>query len=114
MFNYIYNKTVNICNNNYNKKKLTQFELDEKVINVGSEIIMTNIITQESKNQIQLALNTLPVIQREALILKYYHDLKVKTIAKITKTSVPTSQYRIYHVLKKLRKLLDREEFMND
>lgn len=113
-FNYLFTITVNVCNNYYNKKKLTQYELDEEVINVGSEIIMTNIITRENKNQIQLALNTLPAIQREALILKYYHDLNVKTIAKITKTSVPTSQSRIYQGLKKLRELLDREEFMND
>lgn len=113
-FNYLFTITVNVCNNHYNKKKLTQYELDEEVLNVGYELIVSNIITKENKNQIQLALNALPAIQREALILKYYHDFKVKTIAKITKTSVPTSQSRIYQGLKKLKELLDREEFKND
>ena len=75
---------------------------------------MSHLITQENTNQIQLALNTLPVIQREALILKYYYDLRVKDIAKITGTGVATSQSRINQGLKKLRKLLDREELLNE
>lgn len=112
-FNYLFTITVNVCNNYYNKLKFAQSELDEKVLSLGSETIMTNLLLQESVNQIQAALNTLPDIQREAIILKYYHDLKVKEIAKITGTSVSTSQSRIHQGLKKLSKLLDREEFMN-
>ena len=113
-FNYLFTITVNVCNNYYNKKKFTQFELDEKVLNLGSEPIITNLISKENANQIQLALNTLPEIQREALILKYYYDLKVKDIAKITGTGVATSQSRINQGLKKLSKLLDREELLNE
>ncbi|WP_088053222.1 RNA polymerase sigma factor [Virgibacillus dakarensis] len=113
-FNYLFTITVNVCNNYYNKKKFTQSELDEKVLNLGSESLITNLMMQESANQIQVALNTLPDIQREALILKYYYDLKVKDIAKITGTSVSTSQSRINQGLKKLSKLLDREGFMNE
>lgn len=113
-FNYLFTITVNVCNNYYNKKKFTQFELDEKVLNLGSGTIITHLITQENANQIQLALNTLPDIQREALILKYYYDLKVKDIAKITGTGVATSQSRINQGLKKLSKLLIREELLND
>ena len=75
---------------------------------------MTNLMMEESVNQVQVALNRLPDMQREALILKYYDELKVKDIAKITGTSVPTSQSRINQGLKKLSKLLDREEFMNE
>ena len=66
-FNYLFTITVNVCNNYYNKKKFTQFELDEEVLNFGSETIFTNLITQENVNQIQLALNTLPDIQKEKL-----------------------------------------------
>jgi RNA polymerase sigma factor (sigma-70 family) len=113
-FNYLFTITINVCNNYYNKKMFPKFELDERVLNLGSEPLMTNLITQENINQIQIALNTLPDIQREALILKFYNNLKVKDIAKITGTSVPTSQSRINQGLKKLRKLLDREEFVNE
>lgn len=113
-FNYLFTITVNTCNNYYNKKKFTQSEFDEKVLNLDSETISANLITQENVNQIQVALNTLPDIQREALILKYYHGFKVKDVAKINGTSVATSQSRINQGLKKLSKLLDREEFMNE
>lgn len=51
-------------------------------------------------------------MQREAIILKYYHDFKVKDIAKTTGVSVPTAQSRIQQGLKKLSKLLDRKEFL--
>ncbi|MEG0260049.1 MAG: sigma-70 family RNA polymerase sigma factor [Lysinibacillus sp.] len=114
-FNYLFTITVNVCNNYYNKKKFTQSELDENVLNLASaEGIVSNLMTQENVNEIQIVLNTLPDIQREALILKYYHDLKVKDIAKINGTTVATSQSRINQGLKKLGKLLDREEFMNE
>ncbi len=112
-FNYLFTVTVNLCNNYYTKKKFTQSELDENVISVGSETIVTKIVTQENNTQIQEALNMLPAIQREALILKFYHDLKVKDIARITGTSVPTAQSRIHQGLNKLSNVLNREEFMN-
>ncbi|VDH00272.1 RNA polymerase sigma factor sigV [Lysinibacillus sphaericus] len=113
-FNYLFTITVNVCNNYHSKKKLIQYEFDETSINVDTETISKNIIAEDNSNRVQLALNTLPDIQKEALILKYYHDLKVKNIAKITGTSVSTSQSRINQGLKKLKGLLDREEFLND
>ncbi|MBD7985352.1 RNA polymerase sigma factor [Sporosarcina sp. Sa2YVA2] len=112
-FNYLFTITVNVCNNYYRKKKLTQFELDETILHSDSEVTINHLIKQENINQLQIALNTLPDIQREALILKYYHDLKVKDIAKIMGVGVATSQSRINQGLKKLNQLLDREEFMN-
>lgn len=112
-FNYLFTITVNVCNNYYHKKELSQFELDETIIHSNSEMTVNQLINQENANQLQIALNSLPDIQREALILKYYHDLKVKDIAKITGTGVSTSQSRINQGLKKLKKLLDKEEFMN-
>lgn len=85
-FNYLFTITVNVCRNYHNKKRFSHTELNEHILNAGSEKIVTNVIEQENINQIQIALNRLPDIQREALILRYYHDLKVKDIAKITDT----------------------------
>lgn len=113
-FNYLFTIAVNVCNNDSTKKRLIQIRFNEKEIKFNSEPTLTSIITQENKNKIQIALNKLPAIQREALILKYYHDLKVKSIAKVTGTGISTSQSRINQGLKKLRNLLDREEFMDE
>lgn len=46
------------------------------------------------------------------MILKYYHNLKVKDIAIITGVGVSTAQSRIYQGLKKLEKVLEREDFL--
>ncbi len=61
---------------------------------------------------LQKALDLLPEIQREVVILRYYHDLKVKDIATITGVGVSTVQSRIYQGLRKLEKVLEREEFL--
>ena len=60
---------------------------------------------------IQDALNQLSSSQKEAIILKFYHGFKVKEIAKVTNTSVPTAQSRINQGMKKLEKKLDRKDF---
>ncbi|GKV68958.1 RNA polymerase sigma factor [Sporosarcina sp. NCCP-2716] len=112
-FNYLFTITVNVCNNQYRKKKLAQFELDETVLPSESETAVHQLIKQESANELQAALNQLPDVQREALILKYYHELKVKDIATITGTGVATAQSRIHQGLKKLSRALNREEYQN-
>ena len=63
---------------------------------------------------IQHALNQLSNPQREAIILRYYHDLKVKDIAKITGVGVPTAQSRTHQGLVGLSKFLDKEAFTYD
>ena len=112
-YNYLFTKAVNTCNNYSTKKSLNQTELNDSVFSTDVEKSMIdNIIENENSIIIQKALDTLPDMQREAIILKYYHDFKVKDIAKTTGVSVPTAQSRIQQGLKKLSKLLDRKEFL--
>jgi RNA polymerase sigma-70 factor (ECF subfamily) len=70
-----------------------------------------NLVNQENATRIQKALNQLNDGQREAIILKFYYNFKVKEIANITSVSVPTAQSRIQQGLKKLKKMLDKEAF---
>jgi len=51
----------------------------------------------------------LPDNQREAIILYYYHDMKVKDIAKVTGVPLSTAKSRIKQGLDKLRKLYGRD-----
>ena len=112
-YNYLFTIAVNTCNNYCIKKSLNQTELNDSVFSTDVEKSMIdNIIENENSIIIQKALDTLPDMQREAIILKYYHDFKVKDIAKTTGVSVPTAQSRIQQGLKKLSKLLDRKEFL--
>lgn len=70
------------------------------------------MLHDEEKMLVKKALDSLPDVQREAVILKYYHNLKVKDIAIITGVGVSTAQSRIYQGLKKLEKVLEREDFL--
>ena len=73
--------------------------------------LIDEILHDERKETVQKALDLLPEIQREVVILRYYHDLKVKDIATITGVGVSTVQSRIYQGLRKLEKILEREEY---
>ncbi|MGT2754714.1 RNA polymerase sigma factor [Streptococcus ovis] len=113
-YNYLYTIAVNHCNTVTKKKQLEQVELDEKMLLDTQESVETYLVKQEEKQAIQEALNKLPDIQREALILRYYQDLKVRDIAKITGVEVSTAQSRIHQGLKKLAKWLDEKESSDD
>lgn len=52
----------------------------------------------------------LPVEQRQALVLHYYHQLSVKDIAEITGVSVGTVTSRLYYARSKIRKFIEQQE----
>lgn len=106
-FNYLFTVAVNTCNNYSKKHRLTETELEEGVLSLAYD---PQNPVEKKHDSLQDALNKLPEFQREAIILKFYYDLKVKEIAVITNTSVPTAQSRINQGLEKLRKYLGQEE----
>jgi len=62
----------------------------------------------DAERRIDLAasLQCLNEAQREAIRLKYFHDLDLSTIAKITNVPVGTVKSRIFHGLRRLRSVL--------
>jgi RNA polymerase sigma factor (sigma-70 family) len=56
------------------------------------------------------AMKGLPVYQREVIILRFYHDMKIKDIAEVTAVSEPTVKSRLKQGLAKLRKRLERSD----
>ncbi|PYI53184.1 RNA polymerase sigma factor [Paenibacillus flagellatus] len=63
----------------------------------------------EEQMHLQALMNRLNDDQREAIRLKYYHDLDYGTIAAITRVSQGTVKSRIFQGLKKLRALYGRD-----
>lgn len=102
---------VNTCNNYLKKRHIEQIELTDNFTTDSDTSLIDEILHDERKETVQKALDLLPEIQREVVILRYYHDLKVKDIATITGVGVSTVQSRIYQGLRKLEKVLEREEF---
>ncbi len=62
---------------------------------------------KETREQIKAAINSLPHYQKEALVLKYYHHLKIKEIAEVTNSNVPTVKSRLKQGLGKLAEMLE-------
>ena len=111
-YNYLYTIAVNTCNNCFKKKHITQIELTDSLVSDSENSLLNEVLHDEEKMLVKKALDSLPDVQREAVILKYYHNLKVKDIAIITGVGVSTAQSRIYQGLKKLEKVLEREDFL--
>lgn len=93
----------------YNQRKrsddISNYEIEDK----------TNVIDILSKKEeavkIQEALSSLPKIQKEALILKYYNDLKIKEISDITGENENTIKSRLFNGVKNLKKLLGGDNY---
>ncbi|MFB4169605.1 RNA polymerase sigma factor [Virgibacillus sp. JSM 102003] len=76
--------------------------------NLKSKFNISHILERnEKREEINTAINNLPDYQKEAIILKYFHDLKIKEIAKITGSTIPTVKSRLKQGLGKLAKVLD-------
>lgn len=97
--NYLYTMAVNTCNNYLKKRHIEQIELTDNFTTDLDTSLIDEILHDERKETVQKALDLLPEIQREVVILRYYHDLKVKDIATITGVGVSTVQSRIYQGL---------------
>lgn len=59
------------------------------------------------REQVAELLNGLPSYQREALVLRFYHELKIKEIAELTGAGEPTVKARLKQGLAKLRRRLE-------
>ena len=113
-YNYLYTIAVNHCNSYAKKKQVEQMEIVENTLIDKTETIEKQLINQVNSQLIQTALDKLPIWQKEAIILRFYQDLKVKDIAKVTGVGVATAQSRIHQGLKKLASYLSEEDFKND
>jgi len=104
--NFLFTIATNICNNYYKKSK--PLYMDIETLNIADQIPepLEKIIFKEEACKIQKAIAQLPDFQKEAIILRYYHDMKLKDIAQITNVSVPTVKSRLKQGLEKLRRYI--------
>jgi RNA polymerase sigma-70 factor (ECF subfamily) len=58
------------------------------------------------RSEVVGALQQLNRQQREVLVLRFYHDLKLEEIAEATHTPVGTVKSRLFHALKRMKTLL--------
>ncbi|MDP4152029.1 MAG: RNA polymerase sigma factor [Bacillota bacterium] len=104
--NYLFTIAVNTCNDYYKKKKLVIVELDNTQVSDHGLSPVTVMEQKEQRNLIKCAIDNLPEEQKTVVILRFYHDMKLKDIAIVTKTPLPTVKSRLRQGILKLRQLL--------
>lgn len=78
----------------------------EEVNIKDSEVVIDILEKNEKRNAVKKAVDGLPNFQREAIILKYYHDLKIKEISNITGQNENTIKSRLFNGIKNLKKII--------
>lgn len=72
----------------------------------------TSLAAEEEAARVNSALLTLPVEQREVIVLKVYQNMTFKEIARVTGASQNTAASRYRYALAKLKEILEQEEAM--
>ena len=109
--NFLLTIAVNTCNNHFKKKSPDIVDMDTLSAVPSNLNISEEVLRQEDTQIIQQALDRLPDMQKEVVILRFYHDRKLKEIAAITGVSLPTAKSRLKQGLDKLKRYLDKEDF---
>ena len=82
--NYLLTIAANTCNNYFKKAKPIYTDLN------------TLDITDDTRSALE-----------EVIILRFYHNLKIREIAKITKSNIPTVKSRLRQGLQKIERYLN-------
>ena len=109
--NFLLTIAVNTCNNHFKKKSPDMVDMDTLSAVPSNLNISEEVLRQEDAKIIQQAIDRLPDMQKEVVILRFYHDRKLKEIAAITGVSLPTAKSRLKQGLDKLKRYLDKEDF---
>ena len=92
------------------KQRIENCDIEEHQIEDKSNVIEI-ISKKEEAIKIKEAVGKLPNLQKEAILLKYYNDLKIKEISEITGDNENTIKSRLFNGIKNLKKLLGGEIF---
>lgn len=112
---WLYTITVSRCRNKRRRKRMAEVPLlgwligekkqSAEPINPPEHIVAQ----QEEKTAVYAAIQDLPEKQREAIILRYYHDLSYNDIGEIVGCSANTAQSRVWLAQKRLYGLLTNQ-----
>lgn len=105
--NYLLTIAVNVCNDDYRRKNTDGILLDDTA--AAADDPEKKVLKNDSEAAVRRALAALPDEQRSTVILRYWHDLKLREIAKITGVSTATAKSRLRLGMAKLKNSLEKE-----
>ena len=107
--NYLFKLAVN-AGNDWFRRKIDFIPLDE-VQEIESNVSTpeTTTINRDTAEDVKCALYKLPAFQRDVIILRFYHNLSFKDIARITDCGLSSTKSRYRQGMEKLENLLKEE-----
>ncbi len=110
--NWLLKIAVNTCRDYFRSSCYKQLEKTSELMegSAASPGVISLLERKEEVKALKEALDSLPGEQREAIILRYYHDRKFQEIAEITGSNESTAKSRVRQGLCKLAILLGRED----
>lgn len=90
------------------KASLESSDIYETNVESG-ELVIDILEKNEERLKVKNAVSSLPEKQREAVILKYFHDMKIKEIAGVTGDNENTIKARLFSGIKNLKKMIGGE-----
>ena len=108
--NYVFTIAVNAGNDYFRKSRLPQQE-DISTVEIDSGVNVEDfLIKQEQYGRLKEAIEKLPDMQKDTILLRYFHSMKIKDIAQVTGVNPSTVKSRISQGLKKLKFILSEVE----
>ena len=109
--NFLFTIAVNACNDYYKKPQQSYEDIDSLQKSDSKPEPIERVIQNEEAKAIKEKIDMLPDIQKDVIILYYYHDMKIKDIAKIMGINLPTAKSRLKQGRDKLKKMFDEEDY---
>src|SRR5690625_4263612 len=110
--NFLFTIAINTCRDYY--KKQNQSNKSVQCIELKDEgpTPVERAIQSEQVSDIKQKINELPDMQKDTIILYYFHDMKVKDIAKIMGVKISTAKSRLKQGRDKLKNSLSEERYL--
>lgn len=106
--NYLYIIAKNTCHDYYKKNGAVIENID--LLDVPDKD--SNFTRIEQTDFIMIALRSLPDIQKDVIILHFYHGMKLKEISEIMDSSLSTIKSRLKQGLDKLTKIINKDDVL--
>ncbi|MBU3209006.1 RNA polymerase sigma factor [Clostridium algidicarnis] len=109
--NFLFTIAVNTCTDYYRKPQRYYVDIDSLQASDEKPTPIEEVILDEEGKLIKKMIDNLPDIQKDAIILYYYHDMKAKDIAKIMGVKLSTIKSRLKQGKDKLEKSFKEEGY---
>jgi len=111
-FTWLYTISINLIRNHLKKsvRDVSYLEgagSDLKYNSQGSEGREGNALSDDRMTRLEQVIQKLPVDLREAIILRFVHDLTFEEVAQVTGDSLSAVKMRIYRGLEKMKQMME-------